>query len=162
MPYWDSSLRGDFLGLTVRHRRPHLTRAAMEGVAFALRAGIEYAQAWDLPFDEIRLIGQGGTSGLWAQIIADTLNRTILIPAERDAAFGAALIVGMGVGLFPSDPEGIAELIEIRDQREPDPEHAALYDELFSIYQDADAALKSISHRLTAFEHKHANGQLGG
>lgn len=162
VPYWDSSLRGDFLGLTVRHERAHLTRAAMEGVAFALRAGVEYAQAWGLPFDEIRLIGQGGTSGLWAQIIADTLNRPILIPAERDAAFGAALIVGMGVGLFPSNPQGIADLIAIRDQRDPDPEHAALYDELFSVYQDADRALKSISHRLTAFEHKHANGGSGG
>jgi xylulokinase len=162
VPYWDSSLRGDFLGLTVRHGRPDLTRAAMEGVAFALRAGVEYAQRFGLPFDEIRLIGQGGTSGLWAQIIADTLNRSILIPAERDAAYGAALIVGLGVGLFPSDPEDIAKLIEIREQQDPDVECAALYDELFSIYQDSDAALKSISHRLTAFEHRYANGQWGG
>ncbi len=162
VPYWDNSLRGDFVGLTVRHGRPHLTRAAMEGVAFALRAGVEYAQSWGLPFDEVRLIGQGGTSGLWAQIIADTLNRSILIPVERDAAYGAALIVGMGVGMFPTDADGIAELIEIREQRDPDAACASLYDELFGIYQDADAALKSISHRLTDFEEKYSNGHSGG
>ncbi|NIV31065.1 MAG: xylulokinase, partial [Anaerolineae bacterium] len=95
VPYWDTRLRGDFVGMTMRHGRSHFTRAVMEGVAFALRAGVEYMEALGLPFDDVRLIGQGATSSLWAQIIADTLNRPILIPAERDAAYGAALITGM-------------------------------------------------------------------
>jgi len=162
VPYWDSRLRGDFIGVTMRHRRPHFTRAVMEGVAFALRAGVESMQAMGLPFDDVRLVGQGARSSLWAQIIADTLNRPILIPAERDAAYGAALIAGMGIGLFPTDAEGIAKLIRIEEQRDPDADHAPLYNELFAIYQDADAALKSISHRLTDFEQKYASLPSGG
>jgi len=157
VPYWDTRLRGDFVGVTMRHGLSHLTRAVMEGVAFALRAGVEYAQTHGLPFDDVRLIGQGATSSLWVQIIADTLNRSIMIPAERDAAYGAALIIGRGIGLFPSDTDGMARLIEMAEQRDPDPAHASLYDELFAIYQDADLALRSISHRLTAFEQKHAS-----
>lgn len=162
VPYWDTRLRGDFVGVTIRHGRSHLTRAVMEGVAFALRAGVEYAQRFGLSFEEVRLIGQGANSELWAQIIADTLNRSILIPAERDAAYGAALITGMGIGMFPSYSDGIDELIQIREQREPDAHRASLYDELFSIYQDADAALESISHRLTAFEQKRTDALSGG
>lgn len=162
VPYWDTRLRGDFVGITMRHGRSHLTRAVMEGVAFALRAGIEYVQALGLSFDDVRLIGQGAKSSLWAQIIADTLNRSILIPAERDAAYGAALIAGMGVGLFPADVDAIATLIQIEEQREPDAAHVPLYDELFDIYQDADAAVKSISHRLTDFERKHTDNLSGG
>jgi len=154
VPYWDSRLRGDFLGVTMRHGRAHFTRAVMEGVAFALRAGVEAMQALGLPFDDVRLIGQGATSSLWADIIADTLNRPILIPAERDAAYGAALIAGMGVGLFPMDPEAIAALIRIQGEREPNAARALLYDELFAIYQDADAAIRPISHRLTALDQR--------
>ena len=162
VPYWDTRLRGDFVGMTMRHGRSHFTRAVMEGVAFALRAGVEYMEALGLPFDDIRLIGQGATSSLWAQIIADTLNRPILIPLERDAAYGAALITGMGLGLFPTDAGTIATLIQIQEQREPSTACASLYDELFHIYQDADVALKSISHRLTDFEQKHAPRLSGG
>ncbi|MFH1927641.1 MAG: FGGY family carbohydrate kinase [Chloroflexota bacterium] len=162
VPYWDDRLRGDFIGVTMRHERPHLTRAVMEGVGFALRAGVECMQTLGLPLDDVRLVGQGGTSSLWAQIIADTLNRPILIPAEQDAAYGAALVVGMGIGMFPTEPGAIAKLIRIEEQREPDAARAALYDELFDIYQGADVVLKSISHRLTAFEQKYAGNLSGG
>jgi ribulose kinase len=59
----------------------------MEGVAFALRMGLEYAENCGLVFDDIRLIGQGGRSALWSQIIADVLKRKIIIPACQDAAY---------------------------------------------------------------------------
>jgi len=160
-PYWDSRLRGDFVGVTMRHGRSHFTRAVMEGVALALRAGVESMQTQGLPFDDVRLVGQGATSRLWRQIIADTLNRLIIIPAERDAAYGAALIAGMGIGLFPTDADVIARLIQIQERREPDAARASLYDELFGVYQDTDATLRSVSHRLTAFEQKYASILLG-
>jgi len=153
VPYWDDRLRGDFVGLTMRHGRPHLTRAVMEGVACALRVGVQYMEALGLPFDEIRLVGQGATSRLWAHIVADTLNRPLVVPVERDAAYGGALIARMGSGLFPSDVDALAGLIRIEACLEPDPARARLYDELFAIYQEADQALACIAHRLTAFEH---------
>ena len=156
VPYWDNRLRGDFLGLTLRHGKPHLTRAVMEGVAFALRAGVEYAASMDLTFNVMSLIGRGSISNIWAQIIADTLNRPIRVPAERDAAYGTALITGMGIGLFPSDADELSDLVVYEKIREPSSASVAVYDELFHIYQDADKALKAISHRLNDFDEKYS------
>lgn len=152
VPYWDSKLRGDFIGLTVLHGRAHLARAVMEGVALSMRSGFEFAMGLGLPFDEIRLIGKGASSQVWSQIIADTLDRTILIPAESDAAYGTALLTGIGVGLYPDDKGRISDLIRLKAQVDPHPERARLYDELFQIYQLSDAALKETSHLLSDFE----------
>jgi xylulokinase len=154
VPYWDDNLRGDFLGLTVRHGRDHLTRAVMEGVAFALRTGLEYASSLGLSFDDIRLIGRGGMSGVWAQIIADTLNRKIFIPYGKDAAFGAALVTGMGVNFFPSTTDEISRFTRIEEEIEPRPEEVEIYNVLYEIYKQSDAALQSISQSLTDFEYQ--------
>ncbi len=154
VPYWDDNLRGDFLGLTVRHSRDHITRAVMEGVAFALRTGLEYASSLGLSFDDIRLIGQGGRSGIWPQIIADTLNRKIIIPCEKDAAFGTVLVTGMGVGFFPNTTDQISHFIRIEEEIEPQPEEVEIYNALFGIYKQSDAALQPISHSLTDFENR--------
>lgn len=156
VPYWDNELRGDFLGLTIRHGRSHLTRAVMEGVAFALRAGVEFARSRGLAFTELRLIGRGSVSSSWAQTIADTLNRQLLIPTERDAAYGIGLITGIGIGMFPEDIDVINQLIRIDEQIVPDPDRAALYDDLFQIYQASDQAIHSFSRQLSAFEQKHS------
>lgn len=156
VPYWDEQLRGDFIGLSISHSRSHLTRAVMEGVAFALRAGLEFAQSLGLAPDEMRLIGRGSISSLWAQIIADTLNCPLTIPVERDAAYGIALITGMGIGMFPQDGAGIDNLIRVEEQVTPKDVHASLYDELFQIYQESDKALHAYSRQLTRFEKKHS------
>lgn len=156
-PYWDGDLRGNFLGLTVRHGRAHMARAVMEGVSFALRAGVEYARNFGLPFDDIRLIGGGSGSSLWAQTIADTLNRRILIPVQKDAAFGAALLVGMGTGMFPKHADGIQELIRFEKSLEPDPARVAIYQQLYEIYQSTDALLQTASHQLSAFDKTNFN-----
>jgi xylulokinase len=155
-PYWDNKLRGDFLGLTQRHSRPHFTRAVMEGVAFALRAGMEFSASIGLNFDLISLIGRGSISNIWTQIIADTLNRTIRIPVERDAAYGAALITGIGVEMFSTDVEELSKLIIFEEEREPSPSSVEIYNELFQIYQEADSALVSISHQLNDFDEKYS------
>lgn len=157
VPYWDSKLRGDFLGLTQRHGRPHMVRAVMEGVAFALRDGVEFTTSMGLNFDVLSLIGRGSISNIWSQIIADTLNRTIRIPVERDAAYGAALITGMGVEMFPTNADELSKLILFEEEREPSPSSVEIYNELFQIYQEADVALASISHRLNDFDEKYSS-----
>lgn len=157
VPYWDNKLRGDFLGLTQRHGRAHLARAVMEGVAFSLRAGVEFASTMGLSFDVISLIGRGSMSHLWSQIVADTLNRIIRIPVERDAAYGTALITGMGVGMFPADGDDLEKLIIFEEDREPSSSSVGIYNELFQIYQEADTALTSISHQLNDFDEKYSS-----
>ncbi len=153
-PHWDEKLRGDFLGLTIRHTRAHLTRAVLEGVAFGLKDALGEMEALGLKASDIRLIGQGSRSALWAHIVANVLNRPLAIPEQIDAAYGAALITAMGVGLLPPTPDALDAIIGIRRRIEPDPDLAQAYTTLFAIYRDADAALRAISARLHDFEHQ--------
>ena len=98
-PNWDPLLRASFIGLTVKHTRTHMTRAVLEGVAFQIQAALVQIETAGGTYDEIRLIGGGANSSLWSQIIADVLNRDLLVLAERSAAYGAGLLAGVGIGV---------------------------------------------------------------
>jgi xylulokinase len=124
----------------------------MEGVAFAIRDAMMSLQDLGLEFNEVRLIGGGSTSRLWAQIITDNLQRDVLVPEGTDAAFGAALLAGVANGLFDQIPESIDKLIQIRTYLTPDEGRASSYDELFSIYRQSADVTREISHRLHAFQ----------
>jgi xylulokinase len=154
-PHWNEKLRGDFLGLTVRHGRAHITRAVLEGVAFALRDALTELESLGLAAHDIRLIGQGANSDLWAAIVCNVINRPLMIPQNTDAAFGAALITAMGAGMLPLEPTAVEGAVQMRMRIEPDPALVATYDALFEIYREADAALHLVSARLHDFEHNH-------
>ncbi|MFF5289203.1 xylulokinase [Paractinoplanes globisporus] len=104
-PYLDPSLRGAWTGLGPRHDRIHLLRAALEGVAFAVRDALDSLD----PTGEIaglHLAGGGTTDPQWRQMLADVLGRT-LVPVEVPAAsgLGAAVLGARATGLtdrFPS------------------------------------------------------------
>lgn len=147
-PHWDARLRGDYLGLTLRHGRGHLVRALYEGIAFALRDCRESFAPSGQSFEEIRLIGGGARSAPWRQIIADVMGLEILQPGNGDASFGAALVAGVGVGAFPSAEAAVARCCRIVGRSAPDPARVALYDRLFEIYRDSQARLAPIAHRL--------------
>lgn len=151
-PYWDDSLRANFIGATMRHGQAHFTRAALEGVALALRDAIAGLAAIGLTYEEYRLVGGGAKSRLWSQIVSDVLGQELLIPAEQDAAYGAALITGVAAGLFELSAAAIAPLIRLERRVRPHPVTHARYNELFEIYRRAEASLHDISRQLTRFE----------
>lgn len=153
-PHWDDRLRANFIGATMRHTRAHFTRAALEGVAFALRYAVETLAGLGLRYEEYRLIGGGAKSRLWSQIVCDVLGQPMLLPAEQDAAYGAALITGIAAGLLDSAPAALQDLIQLKARLEPDPQTQAIYAELFPIYRDADQLLVDVAHRLADFEQR--------
>ncbi|RPI97784.1 MAG: xylulokinase, partial [Chloroflexi bacterium] len=152
-PHWNEKMRGSFLGLTVRHGRAHLTRATLEGVAFALRDALIEMESLGLSAHDIRLIGQGANSELWAAIVCNVLNRPLMIPQSTDAAFGAALITAIGAGMIAPEPAAVNRVTHMRMHLEPDARLVSTYDTLFGIYREADAALRLVSERLYDFEH---------
>jgi xylulokinase len=153
-PFWDERMRGDMIGLTVQHTRAHLTRAVLEGVAFALRDALTQMEDIGLKAEDIRLIGQGSRSKLWSCIIANVLNRPLRLPLQPDAAYGAALIAAIGVNLIDGTPEALERVIHIQKVIEPDPEIACLYDQLFDIYRATDLVLRSATSQLYEFEQR--------
>jgi len=153
-PHWDDQLRANFIGATMRHSQAHFFRAALEGVALALRAGIEGLANIGLPYAEYRLIGGGSKSRLWSQIVCDVLGQPLILPKEQDAAYGAALLTASAAGFFPARPEVIQPLIQLKTTLEPDSERHTLYNDLYAIYLEADQRLIETAHQLTAFENR--------
>lgn len=148
-PYWDPLLRADFVGLTFSHGRAHLARALYEGIAFALRDVMEQFRALDIPITRARIIGGGAHSACWRQIVADILNLEILLPRTVDASFGAALLAGVGIGVFADELEAAA-CAEVISITYPDPERVAFYEQMFVLYKQAQAGLSAVNHGLSA------------
>ncbi len=76
--YPDPNARGVFFGLTLRHRKAHLTRAVLEGVTYGLRDSLELMHALEISMEQVRVSGGGARSPLWRQIPADVFNTEIV------------------------------------------------------------------------------------
>ena len=157
-PYWDPLLRADFLGLTMRHGQGHLVRALYEGVAYSLRDCLGALREQGLDIQEARIVGGGARSALWRQIVCDVLQLPIALPAVTDASFGAALIAGVGSGLFRDEETAAERCVQLTARHRPDPSRAALYDEMFELYRLAQGRLAEINHRLGAVAARGAAG----
>lgn len=145
-PYWDPDLRASFVGLGFQHGAPHFCRALYEGVAYTLRDCLSVLQQRGMGFTTARLVGGGTRSALWRQIIADVTGLTIEVPAEGDASFGAALIAGIGAGVF-SDTDDAARVIRVAETLTPNARATATYDEGFVRFREAKEALTPINHK---------------
>lgn len=154
-PHWDERLRGAFIGITARHQRAHFTRAVLEGVAFAAREALDELISIGLTVDDIRLVGGGAKSGLWAQIMADVLRRQLLIPVSTDAAYGAALITASAFGLIGGQGDDYERIVASRGMRivEPRPAFVERYEILYRVYRDSVMPLRKIGSQLQSFEH---------
>ncbi|MDQ6713076.1 MAG: xylulokinase [Candidatus Dormibacteraeota bacterium] len=109
-PYFDPLARGAWVGLRLSHSRGHLLRAALEGVAFAIRQGTEALLATGVAASELRLAGGGSFDPRWRQLLADVLEQPLLATATTAvSALGAALLAGVGFGAWP-DAQRVAAL----------------------------------------------------
>jgi xylulokinase len=150
-PHLDPYATGAFIGLTARHTRGHMTRALMEGVLFSLRDGIEIMRGLDVRPVEIRAIGGGATSPLWLQLQADIYGTAIhRLAIEEGAAYGAALLGHVTAGTFASVDEATSVVHTLDEVTEPDPKHAAVYEETYGVYRSLYATLRDDMHRLAA------------
>jgi xylulokinase len=147
-PYWDPRLRADFIGLTFQHDGRHFARACYEGIAYSIRDLLESSDAGREDFEEILILGGGAQSALWRQIICDVLGLEISRPAHGDASFGAALLAGVGAGIFASPEDAAGRCAKVADRVQPDETRHALYSQLFSIYKEAQARLAPLDHKL--------------
>ena len=148
-PVWDGKASGAFVGLTLFHRRAHLYRAVLEGVAFALQHNIEAGAAAASTLDhDLVVVGGAAHSDLWMQIIADITNRPVLTIRENvEAAMGAALLAAYGASLISADDvrRGWVTLVP---RATPRPRAGVAYARLFESYKALYPALKATMHDL--------------
>lgn len=147
-PHWDPQLRADFVGMTMQHGRAHFARAVYEGIAYAIRDAMTVAEGLGMRYDTVRLIGGGARSATWRQIMADVLGRQIMLPTNGDASFGAAVVAGMGVGVFTDVDDALTRCCSTVAVHEPDPQRHDRYTAFFDIYRDVQRHLVEVNHRL--------------
>ncbi|MBW7904556.1 MAG: xylulokinase [Phycisphaerae bacterium] len=113
-PHADPAARGVFFGLTLRHGKGHLARAVLEGVAYGLRDGLELTRGLGIDARQIHLSGGGAASPLWRQILADVFDRPLaLLEINQGAAYGAALLAGVGAGAFRDAADAAERCVRI-------------------------------------------------
>ena len=148
-PHPDPLARGAFVGLTVRHTQPHLTRAVLEGVAFGLRDSFELMKGVGLSaIHQVRVSGGGARSPIWRQILADVLGTELVtVNTTEGAAYGAALLAGVGAGVWADVDAACATAIRITGSTAPDANSTARYAPVYAAYQELYPALKpSFAH----------------
>ena len=102
-PYPDPDVRAALVGVAADHTRGHVIRAILEGVAFSLKDTLTIFKELGIPVRAIRAGGGGARSPLWRQIQADVYGQAVeTVQAEEGAAYGAALLAGVGAGVWPS------------------------------------------------------------
>jgi len=144
-PHLDSSARGALVGLTASHTRAHVVRAILEGVAFSLRDTFTLFNELKVPVTSIRLGGGGARSPLWRQIQADVYGHAVeLVEAEEGAAYGAALLAGVGAGFWPTVDAACSTTVRIASRVTPQPSDAAKLSASYAAYRRVYPAAKEI------------------
>jgi len=144
----DPYLRADFLGIMSSHHKGHFVKAVLEGVAFSLFDCLKKEEALGVQVKDFNLIGGGSKSSLWRRIMSDVFGREMLIPQESDASFGAALLGGVGTGIFKSFEEAVERCVQIQETIEPNDSNHKMYQEIFECYKTSEAVLKETYSRL--------------
>ena len=134
--------RGGFVGIMLSHSRDALARAVMEGIVFELRWVMDEIKAAGLEIAALKMVGGAARSSVWPQIVADVTGTPVVLPGAAEAACrGAAILAGVGAGLFADAESGFAGAGAAERRLEPLEEHVRRYDEFFCGYQRAWAAV---------------------
>lgn len=143
-PYWDPDLRGSFTGIGMGSTRADFARALLEGVGYSLLDCYGLIEEMKLPVKRLFLIGGGGRSRIWSEIVCNIFNLPLTVPSPGDASFGAALLAGTGVGIYKDSRSAVRHCLKIDRELTPDPETAAKYRELFKTYKAVHDAMAPV------------------
>lgn len=146
-PHLDAQARAALVGLTASHTRGHIVRAVLEGVAFSLRDSFTIFEEMGVPVRSVRLGGGGARSDVWRQIQADIYGMDVeIVEAEEGAAYGAAILAGVGAKQWPSVDAACAAIIRVAKRVAARPNVASKMNESYAVYRRVYPATRSIFH----------------
>ena len=141
-PIWNPDAKGVFYGLSFDKTRGHMIRALLEGVALSLNHNLETASEVGAKVDVMNAMGGASNSRLWTQIKADVTGRTICVPTSDTATtLGAALLAGVGCGVYKDYDEAVTKTIVITRVQEPDMANHEIYKRSMELYLKLSGAL---------------------
>ncbi len=134
--------KGSFTGISLQTRPEDIIRAVLEGVAYQIKIHITNMEAMGIEGSEIRLFGGGANSSVWGQIIADVINKRVVIPRTNETAnLGAAIISKMGLEESEGYPVGSPMIGESKRVFIPDKENVALYANAYLTYNKVNSEI---------------------
>lgn len=150
-PHNDVDARGAFVGMSMSTTRSDMTRAVLEGVAFAVRDSVEIARSLGVDVASSTVCGGGARSAVWLQMLADVLGIGLVLPAtEQGPGLGGALLAAVASGAYGSVGACVAEAVGVRGRVTPDPGLAAAYDERYETWRGLYPALRPSFARMGA------------
>lgn len=141
-PFLNPHAQGVFFGLRYNHTKFHLLRAVYEGVAFSIA---DCFQSLSVPVSELRFCGGGAKSDFWCQIVADVLNTRVIVPKNQElGALGAALLAGIGAGVYKDVYDAVEKTFAVKKTFVPDERVARFYRERFFVYKRLRESLEEL------------------
>ncbi len=142
-PIWDPDAKGVFYGLSFEKTKGHMIRAILEGVAYSLEHNLCTAAETGIQIDTLNAMGGASNSHLWTQIKADVTGRRIQVPASDTATtLGAAILAGIGCGVYKNYEEAVSRTISITRVHEPNMDNHRVYERKMELYLELYEDLK--------------------
>ena len=144
-PIWDPDAKACFYGLSFDKTRAHMVRAALEGVAFSLEHNLRTAAEAGVHAEDLVAVGGAANSVLWTQIKADVTGRRIFVPSSDTAAtLGAAILAGVGVGIYADFEQAVQRTIRMTRVQEPDENAHLCYERAMEQYLKLSRTLSGL------------------
>lgn len=145
-PHNDVNAKGAFVGLTATTTRAQISRAVLEGVAFAIRDCYEVAKANGLQITRTNLCGGGARSATWQQIFADVLGIPVhILATEQGPSYGAAILAMVGCSVYRDVAEATEQMVSVKQTILPDPQNVAKYQKKYETFTKLYPILKTLS-----------------
>jgi xylulokinase len=142
-PHADPHARAAWIGMTPRTDKAHLVRALLEGVTFGLRDSLQIIRGMNIPVGEIRALSGGARSPFWRRLMADVFGAPVVgNRIEEGAAYGAALLAGVGTGVWKSVEEACDTCVRTTRPVKPEAASTAVYDRAYPHWQQLYRSLK--------------------
>ena len=144
-PLWNPYAKGVYYGMDFGKTKGHFIRAAMEGVAMSLRHNLEVAAEAGASVDVLRAMGGSANSLLWTQIKSDVTGKPVIVPSSDTATtLGAAILAGVGVGIYENFEEAVKLTVENKRYHVPNQEDRKIYDRNYRKYLSLYEHLKDM------------------
>ena len=141
-PHLDSNARGVFFGISAIHKREHFLRSIMEGVSYSLRDCLEVLKENSVSVQDMTIIGGGSKSSVWKEMLSSVFNLPVKTSNCSDsAALGAAILAGVGVGIYESIDEACESIVKYSSLLKGN--NSEDYDKFYVLYRKLYFSLKN-------------------
>ncbi|NLJ41757.1 MAG: FGGY-family carbohydrate kinase [Clostridiales bacterium] len=142
-PIWDSKAKGVFFGLSYDKTRAHMIRSVMEGVGFSLLHNLDTAKEVGADVEVLNSVGGSANSRIWTQIKAHITGKAIQVPySDHGTSLGAAILAGVGIGVYGSFEEAVKKTVRIQRTHHPDAKIHKIYGRYYQLYLELYEKLK--------------------